>query len=127
MLQPRPPSWQASAAALGIALTRDVLGTMTPAEEEIAGAAVLRSLQALPDATRLPLAALAKALAPLLRRVDRAGAAGDLSTQKRGVRTLRSLPLPGVPELLKLTGGLALVAVVDDRAARGLDVLGGNR
>ena len=105
-----------TASAVGVALLRRDLGTLGADEAAIADAAIRRGVRALPDTTLLGV----RAAAGLCRALLRLHGHGDFldSSPERQATTVEVLtrrPLPGVTEFVKLTRGLALVAVVDHR------------
>lgn len=109
-----------TASAVGVALVSADLGGLTADEVEIADAAVVRGVGALPDSTRLGV----DVAATLVRTTLDAAARGrflalDPGAQRRVVQVLTRRPLPVVAEFVKLTRGLALVAVVDHRHRAG--------
>lgn len=105
---------------MGVALLRRDLGGLTGGEAAVADDAVRRGIRALPDSTRVGVGAaagLCRAL--LLARARRPFLSAAPEAQQEAVEVLTRRPLPVVAEFVKLTRGLALVAVVDHRHRSG--------
>ena len=114
--QSRAGRVERTASAVGVALLRRDLGTLGAQEAAVADAAIRRGVRALPDTTLLGV----RAAAGLCRALLLVHGHGDFLTssaerQAAAVEVLTRRPLPVVAEFVKLTRGLALVAVVDHR------------
>ena len=112
----RGDRWRTVAVALGVARAQASLADLTAEEESIAAQAVERALLALPDTARAGVRALTTALLVPLDlmaggRVESVGTDRRIAVVDRLVR----LPLPGTGELVRLTGGIAVAAVVESR------------
>ena len=109
-----------TASAVGVALVAADLGALTTDEAELAAAAVVRGVGALPDSTRLGVDVAATLVRTALdASTRRRFLALDPLAQQRAVQVLVRRPLPVVAEFVRLTRGLALVAVVDHRHRAG--------
>ena len=105
---------------MGVAIVRRALGGLTAGEAAIAEDAVRRGVRALPDSTRLGVdVAAAMVRAILLVSTRGRFLAMSPARQQTVVEVLTRRPLPVVAEFVKLTRGLALVAVVDHRHCGG--------
>jgi hypothetical protein len=114
--QPHAGALDVTAGAVGVALLRRALGDLSDEEAAIADDAILRGIRALPDSTRpgvVAAAALCRAVLLVAGRADFLTLPTD--RQMAVVDVLTTRPLPAVMEFVKLTRGLALVAVVDHR------------
>jgi hypothetical protein len=105
---------------VGVALVSGDLGSLTASEAALADAAVRRGVRALPDTTRLGVDVAATVVRGVLTASARRPFLGlDPAAQQVAVQVLTRRQLPVVAEFVKLTRGLALVAVVDRRHREG--------
>lgn len=105
-----------TAIAVGVALVRGDLGGLDSDETKVAADAIGRGIRALPDTTFLGVRAAALLCRLLLLVHGRADfLASSQERQEIDVTVLTRRPLPVVAEFVKLTRGLALVAVIDRR------------
>ncbi len=109
-----------TAGTVGVALLRRDLGDLDPAEVAVADDAIRRGVRALPDTTLLGV----RVAAGLCLAILVAHGRGDFlraspPRQEEVVDVLSRRPIPVVADFVKLTRGLALVAVVDHRSRLG--------